>query len=384
MPLGLRLAATALVVSYAALLGVMWWLQGQPWFIAPSGLPLPQDFVIFRVAAEMALEGRAADAYQLPLFTAGIQALVGLPGPFWLNWPYPPSFTLMLIPFALLPYDIALFAWILATGCGLAAVMWTSPALRQGIVFVLAAPASLAVVLKGQNGFLSAALMTGFLVMMDRKPWVSGVFLGLLTYKPHLGAVIPLLLIAMRRWDIILPATVTALVFAGLSMVTLGPAVWVDFLRSVFAVADNFMTPDSALPAMQTVYATAAMVMGKVPAAVLHAAALVAATLATLHVLRAAPDAGARAAAIIAVSLLAPPYGFQHDGVLLAVGGAFLLGTPADRPWRWEAALVTVAVLLPGLTLFVKWGAPGPVAAITLLLLAMRRAGAPVRQPAIG
>ncbi len=383
MPQGLRRAATALALSCVLLLGIQWWAQGHPWFIAPGGLPAPLDFVIFRVAATMAMEGRAANAYQLPLFAASVQAMVGLPGPFWLNWPYPPGFVLILVPFALLPYDLAFLAWILATACCLAAAMWTSPALRGGIAFVFAAPASLSVVLKGQNGFLSAALMTGFLVMMDRKPWVSGVFLGLLTYKPHLGAVIPLLLIVMRRWDIILPATATAVAFAGLSMVVLGPAVWVDFLWSVFAVADNFMTPDGALPAMQTVYATAAMAMGKVPAGVLHAAVLLAAMLAAIRVLRAGPDAGARAAAIIAVSLLAPPYGFQHDGVMLAVAGAYLIGTPADRPWRWEAVLVTAAVLLPGLTLFVPSGAPGPVAAIAMLLLAMRRAGVPAHRSAV-
>lgn len=375
MPRGLHLAATALVFSYIALLGAMWWAQGHPWFIEPTGLPAPQDFIIFRVAATMALEGRAAEAYQLPLFAMELEALVGQPGPFLLNWPYPPSLTLILVPFALLPYGVAFIAWVVATGGCLAAVMWTSPALRQGIVFVFAAPASLAVVAKGQNSFLSAALMTGFLVMMDRKPWVSGVFLGLLTYKPHLGAVIPLLLIVMRRWDIILPATATALAFAGLSMVALGPAIWVDFLWSVFAVADNFMTPETALPAMQTVYASAAMMMGKVPAGLLHAITLIAATLAVIRVLRAGPDPGTRAAAIIAVSLLAPPYAFQHDGILLVVAGAFLLGTPSDRPWRWEAALVTGAVLLPGLTLFMSWGPPGPLAAITILLLAMRRAG---------
>ena len=62
--------------------------------------------------------------------------MVGLPGPFWLNWPYPPGFVLILVPFALLPYDLAFLAWIVATGCGLAAVMWTSPALRGGIAFV--------------------------------------------------------------------------------------------------------------------------------------------------------------------------------------------------------------------------------------------------------
>ena len=383
MPQGLRLAAWALAFLYAALLAKLWWSLGHFWLLQPNGLAALQDYVTFRLAATMALEGRAAAAYQLPLFTAGLESLVGHAGPFWLNWPYPPSFTLILVPFALLPYGAAGIAWLLATGGCLASVMWSSPALRQGIAFVFAAPASLAVMLKGQNSFLSAALMTGFLVMMDRKPWVSGVFLGLLTYKPHLGAVIPLLLVVLRRWDIMLSATVTALAFAGLSMVVMGPAIWIDFLWSVFAVADNFMTPDGALPAMQTVYASAAMTMGKVPAALLHAAVLLAATLTAIHILRADADAGARAAAIIAVSLLAPPYGFNHDGVLLAVAGAFLLGTPATRPWRWEAAWVTAAVLIPGLTLFLRWGPPGPVAAMVMLLLAARRARAGGRVTAL-
>jgi len=35
---------------------------------------------------------------------------------------------------------------------------------------------------------------------MEGRPWVSGIFLGLLTYKPQLGVLFPLALLASRSW----------------------------------------------------------------------------------------------------------------------------------------------------------------------------------------
>jgi hypothetical protein len=46
-------------------------------------------------------------------------------------------------------------------------------------------------VLLGQNGFLTAGLMGLALAFMERRPLLSGIFLGFLTYKPHFGLLFP-------------------------------------------------------------------------------------------------------------------------------------------------------------------------------------------------
>src|SRR5436309_2254785 len=52
----------------------------------------------------------------------------------------------------------------------------------------------------GHNGFLTAALLGGALVLLDRRPIVAGVLFGLMAYKPQFGLMIPLVLIATGRW----------------------------------------------------------------------------------------------------------------------------------------------------------------------------------------
>ena len=63
----------------------------------------------------------------------------------------------------------------------------------------------------GQNGFLSAALFLGGVLNIDRRPILSGVLIGLLTFKPHLGVVLPFALVALGAWRVIASAAVTAL-----------------------------------------------------------------------------------------------------------------------------------------------------------------------------
>ncbi len=44
----------------------------------------------------------------------------------------------------------------------------------------------------GQNGFLTAALLGGALHWLDRKPWLAGILIGMLAYKPQFGVLIPI------------------------------------------------------------------------------------------------------------------------------------------------------------------------------------------------
>ena len=51
-------------------------------------------------------------------------------------------------------------------------------------------------VLVGQNGFLTASLIGGFLLLLPTRPVLAGICLGLLSYKPQYGLLFPLVLIA--------------------------------------------------------------------------------------------------------------------------------------------------------------------------------------------
>lgn len=79
-----------------------------------SGKPLGYDFIAFWTASDLALQGRAIDAYDPEKIFAAAQAAV--PGSRYLfAWHYPPVFHLAVLPLALLPYMLAYAVWALGT-----------------------------------------------------------------------------------------------------------------------------------------------------------------------------------------------------------------------------------------------------------------------------
>ena len=83
--------------------------------------------------------------------------------------------------------------------------------------------------LVGHNGFLSGALLGGGLLFLNSAPILAGILLGLFFYKPQLGILIPLALVAGRRWKVL---AITAGSGAGigiLSALIFGPDTWLEF-----------------------------------------------------------------------------------------------------------------------------------------------------------
>ena len=101
---------------------------------------------------------------------------------------------------------------------------------RAGIFLALGFPAALWNVTAGQNGFLTASLIGGTLALLERRPALAGICLGLLTYKPQFGLLFPIVLIADRRWLTLAVAAATAIGLAALSWLAFGSGPWQAFL----------------------------------------------------------------------------------------------------------------------------------------------------------
>jgi hypothetical protein len=65
---------------------------------------------------------------------------------------------------------------------------------------VMAAPAVMINLVSGQNGAFSAAILAGGLMLLDRRPVLAGLLLGLLCYKPQLAVLVQVALVASGRW----------------------------------------------------------------------------------------------------------------------------------------------------------------------------------------
>jgi len=147
------------------------------------------------------------------------------------TWSYPPLLLPLILGFGFLTYFQALAAWTILTFMAFAFAMTYKrphPALITTTLFL--APATYVNIYAGQNGAISAALLIGGFRLLDTAPILSGVLFGFLTYKPQLGWLIPLALLAGRHWKPFITATITFLILFALSIILYGIQPWQDYL----------------------------------------------------------------------------------------------------------------------------------------------------------
>jgi len=112
----------ALAASYAVLLVSLY--KSGFWIVDSRGVPVYSDFICPWVAGVQALHGDTALLYDPAEFAKIQEALVGPRDYFYPNWPYPPTFFFVLIPFAALPYAYAFITWDVVTLSGCIALVY--------------------------------------------------------------------------------------------------------------------------------------------------------------------------------------------------------------------------------------------------------------------
>src|SRR5262249_41671844 len=158
------------------LLGLAWVLSSRDG-IDPQGKPLGADFITFYAASDLMLRGEAAAAYDPATIFAAEQRAVPADTEVFPSL-YPPAFGLVVLPLALLPYGLALLAFMAATvALYLCLVQATLPGGRA-LVAALAFSAAFVNALGGQNGFLSTALLGGGLLLLEGRPVIAGALFG--------------------------------------------------------------------------------------------------------------------------------------------------------------------------------------------------------------
>ncbi len=364
------LPASLLCAVYAAILLRL--VQLGAWPVLADGGLAGIDFVPLYVAGGLARAGEAAQAYDWGVLL-DLQRAAGGPGTGgWLN---PPTFFLVMAPLSALPYAVAFATWIAGTAAVYALGLWRAFGHPAAVPLGFAAPATLFCVWLGQSGLLAAGLLGLCLALIDRRPVLAGILLGLLTYKPHLGLLFPLLLAAGGHWRSFLAAAATTLAMAALSLLLFGAEAWLAFLFSIGTTGDIYF--GGAEPACSVHGAVLHGTGSQALAVALHAAAALAAAAAALSLWRrgAGGPAEARAAAAIAAGLLVTPYAFVADAALLAMAAAFLARAGLrDGFLPGEPLGLLAASALPLLFALAKAPVAVPAAAALLLLLALRRA----------
>ena len=371
----IRIAVIAGLVSLAILAYLLATADGT---LDQRGRPLGTDFSQVWTAGRMALDGRAAQVWDWTAHRAIQEALHGPRLTEWYGWHYPPPFLLVAAALAALPYVPALFLWQAATLIPFAWLIRRFTGRPEAWLFVLAAPASLICVLHGHNGFLTALLLGGGLMLLEKRPFLAGLLLGCLVYKPQFALVLPLLLLALWNWRAIAGAALSSLALIAVTLAIWGWPVWQAFLDSL--PLTQSIVIEQGRTGWEKIMSPFAAVRGwggpVELAYAVQAAFTVAAIAATLWLARMArPDL--RNATVTAAVLIATPYVLDYDYVVLLAGIAFLWRDATRHGWLpWEKsalALVWIAPLvarnLAALTLFPL----GLLTAVLVLGLAVRR-----------
>ena len=356
----IRLAFNLTALALAALVLLMSLLQ--VWhmvadtgadLIAPNGMPLGTDFISLWSAAWLAHTGNAAGAYdQATIFAAHHVAVPANTAT--TLWHYPPTFLLVLLPLGSLPYLTALAIFTLSTLLIYLLVLYRLRPHWSTLLFVLSYPAVWLNFLSGQNAFITATLLAGGLLAIDkpnqRRSLAGGLIWGLLSYKPQLGLLLPLALLARRRWAAMIGAGLSVLLFAGLSVAVLGVAPWQAFIANIphpFRLLEN---SSLSLPRMVSTFSMVRMAGWD--ASYAYQAQALSTALATIFTLALWADtrtsARVRGASLGIAMLMATPHVFHYDLAILAV--PLLLWLKEAESTRWltgERALLAFSWLAP-------------------------------------
>jgi arabinofuranan 3-O-arabinosyltransferase len=370
----LELVAFALVVAHAVYLAACY-LHGI-WIVAPDGSGVQSDFVNVWAAGRLVLEGHPASAYDWPTHKLVEEAAVGHPFAGYFGWHYPPPFLFVAAALALVSFPAAYAVWVFGTFPIYLAAIRAIIGDRAGYLLAAAFPAVLSNFIVGQNGFLTAGLFGGALFLLERRPLLAGILIGLLSYKPHLGFLFPIALAAGGYWRTFAAATATAALMAIASWLAFGTDTWIAFFGNIGHTEQAFLSEGAAdLGKMQSAFGLIRTLGGSEALAWwAQAAVALAAATAVGALWRSRADYEIKAAALGTACMLATPYLYTYDLVVLAVPLAFLFRLGRARGFLpQEMAGIGVACLLILIFPFVK--VPVCFAAIVVIAaLVARRA----------
>lgn len=373
------------ILGGALALAIIWFSIDQLWRNWEN--PVCHDFIAFWGAAKLAIAGKAALAYDPAVLRSVQTAFAAFPEGMSLPFAYTPAFLLLVLPFGFIAYPAAIVAWVCLTGA--LYILALRRLVPNAGMLAIAFPAVFVNCIEGQNGFLTAALFFAAIALLDRRPLLAGLLIGSLIFKPQLGLLFPLALVAGRQWRAIAGAAVSSIAITLVGALTFGQETFIAWLNALPHFASIAKDGTVGWIHLTSVYAAARQAgLAAGPALALHLAVLAAASVQVWKVWRSSDDALAKGAVLACATVLASSYIFLYDQLVLVIA-FFWLATRKASP-----AAVATLWCLPIVSLFqyaqfkhTGVAGPvnlGPIVPIALLMMigremkAGRSAGAPL------
>ncbi|MFN3961205.1 MAG: glycosyltransferase family 87 protein [Parvularculaceae bacterium] len=337
------------------------------------------DFIVFQHAAARADEADLAGLYEMKTLKAELMARYPGRGEMNFGWMYPPTMFLFLAPLGEAPYLAAFSIWVLAFGAIFLIVLhrlWASP---RALFFAVTAPPFFQAIITGQNGLLTGALIALAGGHAKERPVLAGLAAGLLTVKPQLGLLIPVAFAAAGCWRAFFIAGATALSLAGLSVVAFGADLWLAFIDGLLAHGGRMAAEGFPFHKLVTPFGLVTMLGA--PAPLSHTVQIAAALALAAYVFivwKRVGDAGLRLAALSSAAVLATPYAFYYEVVIVLPAILLIAKRAAETHWLPGEKLSFIALFIlalqaPGAA-SVPALSPGALAALLAFLIVARRA----------
>lgn len=336
------------------------------------------DFTFYFAAARLGLAHGWSHLYDLKLQQEQLDAIgSGITIAQLARYVSPPPLAWLVVPFTLLPYRVAYWAWS-AILLGSLALVWRLAAPGRGrarVIFLVAAVGWLPIVYGLQLGqpalLVAAAVAVSYGFLRRNSDWAAGAVLGLLVLKPQLALLVPPALLVTGRWRAFAASALVLAVIGAASAVALGPRGIADY-QGILSFA-------TTVPENQS--QTLAAWIHNLDATRVVQALIAIWTLALVYRLRARGVEFTLAIAL-AGGLAASPYVHYDDLTMLGLAMLLFMRGPCPRgTYAYALALFIAAEGFP------VWGAgpvlAGELGALLLLSFARSDSGAAVTPPAV-
>jgi glycosyl transferase family 87 len=222
----------------------------------PADTPV-RDFAHFYVQGVVAREHDAAALYDIDAMAAITSRVV--PGAETQTYPYPPVYgpqvSVFFSPLARLPYRAARDLWLaitlaIYTACCYA--LWRVCRRLHPWPWTTAGLLAAAPVLHFTLGYVQASMIglacvtAGYLALRAGRPFIAGLAIGMLAYKPPLGLAFAFVFVCAREWRIVGGAALAAAMQIGVGLAYWGPAILRHYLRALtrLSAVANAMEPN--------------------------------------------------------------------------------------------------------------------------------------------
>jgi glycosyl transferase family 87 len=223
------------------------WNFATPGLRDRHGLLKGTDFLHFYTIGYLALHRQGAELYDMHAQAAVAAQLVPQAAGITYLPLYGPQVSLLVAPFAPLPYGWALTGWLLLNsiiyGLCCYAIGRLCPHLQSEVVTVgilaIAYPAFFHLLVWGQTSALALACFTlAFTALHSRRPFLAGLAMGLLVFKPQLGIAAAFVFLFGSECKIILGASVSAIAELSTGWIYYGGVVMRDYFQHLLHVRE--------------------------------------------------------------------------------------------------------------------------------------------------